>query len=39
VPDYARFRPVGRLHDELFATLGEIREVRRQAGQAHQGGT
>lgn len=31
VPDYTRFRPVGRLHDEWFATLGEIREVRRRA--------
>jgi len=23
-PDYSRFRPVGRLHDEYFATLGDI---------------
>ena len=23
-PDYQRFRPLGRLHDEYFATLGEI---------------
>ena len=23
-PDYTRFRPLGRLHDEYFATLGEI---------------
>jgi flavin reductase (DIM6/NTAB) family NADH-FMN oxidoreductase RutF len=30
-PNYDRFRPVGRLHDEYFATLGEIIYLPRTA--------
>jgi len=30
-PDYARFRPVGRMHDEYFATLGDIIHLPRQS--------
>ena len=30
-PNYDRFRPVGRLHDEYFATLGEIIYLPRAA--------
>jgi flavin reductase (DIM6/NTAB) family NADH-FMN oxidoreductase RutF len=30
-PDYSRYRPVGRMHDEYFATLGEIIHLPRQA--------
>ena len=30
-PNYDRFRPVGRLHDEYFATLGEIIYLPRSA--------
>lgn len=30
-PNYDRFRPVGRLHGEYFATLGEIIHLPRQA--------
>jgi len=37
-PDYQRFRPLGRLHDEYFATLGKIihrpRNVRAVKAQA-----
>jgi flavin reductase (DIM6/NTAB) family NADH-FMN oxidoreductase RutF len=35
-PDYARFRPLGRLHDEYFATLGEIIHRPRTAVPRHE---
>ena len=37
-PDYQRFRPVGRLHDEYFATLGDIIHMPRSAAPGHQPG-
>ena len=37
-PDYDRFRPLGRLHDEYFATLGDI-VYRPRASLPHAGGT
>jgi len=33
-PDYERFRPVGRLHGEFFATLGEVIHLPRTALQS-----
>ena len=33
-PNYDRFRPVGRLHDEFFATLGEIIHLPRKSNVA-----
>ena len=33
-PDYDRFRPVGRLHGEFFATLGEVIHLPRTALQS-----
>ena len=35
-PDYQRFRPVGRLHDEYFATLGDIIHLPRGTTPLHQ---
>jgi flavin reductase (DIM6/NTAB) family NADH-FMN oxidoreductase RutF len=35
-PDYQRFRPVGRLHDEYFATLGDIIYLPRSATPPHE---
>jgi flavin reductase (DIM6/NTAB) family NADH-FMN oxidoreductase RutF len=39
-PNYERFRPVGRLHDEYFATLGEIIYLpRKSTATADSGST
>ena len=38
-PDYQHFRPVARLHDEYFATLGDIIYLPRDAVGHHQRGT
>jgi flavin reductase (DIM6/NTAB) family NADH-FMN oxidoreductase RutF len=35
-PDYTRFRPVGRLHDEYFATLGEVVYLPRATNAASE---
>ncbi len=37
-PDYQRFRPVGRLHDEYFATLGNVIHLPRVAPLQQPGG-